>query len=68
MKWPEMKSQQKPLGGSAVCGRSSAVPDAAAAAAAAGAEPVREPRPLSGMATSVARRHNSVGLFGGGVL
>lgn len=40
--WQEMKSQQKPLGGSVVCWSSSAVP---AAAAIVGAEPVCVPWP-----------------------
>lgn len=73
--WPVMKSQQKPLGGSVVCGRSSAVPAAAAAptaanaaaaaatATAARAEPVCEPWPLSRRATSVAMRNASAGVF-----
>lgn len=58
--WPEMKSQQKPLGGSVVCGHSSAVPAAKAAAAAGGAEPVRKPQPLPWMGTNVAKRNTSV--------
>lgn len=41
--WRGMKSQQKPLGGSVVCGRSSAV---SAAATVVGAEPGWEPWPL----------------------
>lgn len=65
--WPVMKSQQKPLGGSVVCGCSSAVPAAAnaatAAATAARAEPVCEPWPLSRRATSVAMRNASAGVF-----